>query len=179
MPDSIEYVERLYPEPVDLGIAEADRAVASVQYGTKAFLRVKEVKERPGTRAVGRPSTKPCRESRSTRQHGGWRRQGDPFEPVKIGILIDMDLNKLLADWIDPTILAIEDALNEGVWARSRCKMIIADAGDSTGENYKKVVDGFRWLVDQGCVVVLGPMISDNSLVLQSTANELGVACIG
>ena len=28
MPDSIEYVERLYPEPNELGIAEADRAVA-------------------------------------------------------------------------------------------------------------------------------------------------------
>jgi ABC-type branched-subunit amino acid transport system substrate-binding protein len=41
------------------------------------------------------------------------------------------------------------------------------------------VLDGYRWLVDQGCVVVLGPMISDNSLVLQDTANELGVACIG
>ena len=49
----------------------------------------------------------------------GLQTQGDPFEPVKIGILIDMDLNQLLADWIDPTILAIEDALNEGIWARS------------------------------------------------------------
>ena len=35
---------------------------------------------------------------------------------MKIGILIDMDLGQLLADWIDPTILAIEDALNEGIW---------------------------------------------------------------
>ena len=48
----------------------------------------------------------------------GVKTQGDPFEPVKIGILIDMDLGQLLADWIDPTILAIEDALNEGVYAR-------------------------------------------------------------
>ena len=41
---------------------------------------------------------------------GGVQTQGDPFEPVKIGILIDMDLNQLLADWIDPTMLALEDA---------------------------------------------------------------------
>ena len=54
--------------------------------------------------------------------------QGDPFEPVKIGILIDMDLDQLLADWIDPTILAIEDALNEGVWSRSPIQLVIADA---------------------------------------------------
>ena len=109
----------------------------------------------------------------------GLETQGDPFEPVKIGILIDMDLNQLLADWIDPTILAIEDAMNEGVWARSPVQLVIADARGLPRENYKKVIDGYRWLVDQGCVVVLGPMISDNSLVLQDTANELGVACIG
>ena len=109
----------------------------------------------------------------------GLKTQGDPFEPVKIGILIDMDLNQLLADWIDPTILAIEDALNEGVWARSPVQLVIADARGLPRENYRKVIDGYRWLVEQGCVVVLGPMISDNSLVLQDTANELGVACIG
>ena len=86
-----------------------------------------------------------------------------------------MDLNQLLADWIDPTILAIEDALNEGVWARSAVQLIVADARGLPRENYKKVIDGYRWLVDQGCVVVLGPMISDNSLVLQDTANALGV----
>ena len=40
----------------------------------------------------------------------GLETQGDPFEPVKIGVLVDMDLGQLLADWIDPTILAIEDA---------------------------------------------------------------------
>ena len=56
---------------------------------------------------------------------------------------------------------------------------MIADARGLPRENYRKVIDGYRWLVEQGCVVVLGPMISDNSLVLQDTANELGVACIG
>ena len=47
---------------------------------------------------------------------------------MKIGILVDMDLGQLLADWIDPTILAIEDALNEGVWGRSPVALITADA---------------------------------------------------
>ena len=58
----------------------------------------------------------------------GSQTQGDPFEPVKIGILVDMDLGQLLADWIDPTILAIEDALNEGVYGRARSQIVIADA---------------------------------------------------
>ena len=33
-----EYVERMFPEPQDLGIAEPDRAVSSVTHGTRAFL---------------------------------------------------------------------------------------------------------------------------------------------
>ena len=90
-----------------------------------------------------------------------------------------MDIGQLLADWIDPTILAIEDALNEGVYSRGPIQLVVADARGLPRENYRKVLDGYRWLVDQGCVVVLGPMISDNSLVLQDLANELQVACIG
>ena len=58
-------------------------------------------------------------------------------------------------------------------------QLVIADARGLPRENYRKVIEGYRWLVEQGCVVVLGPMISDNCLVLQDTANELGVACIG
>ena len=53
---------------------------------------------------------------------------------------------------------------------------MIADARGLPRENYRKVIDGYRWLVEQGCVVMLGPLISDNSLVLQDTVNELGVA---
>ena len=65
--------------------------------------------------------------------------QGDPFEPVKIGVLVDMDLGQLLADWIDPTILAIEDALNEGVFCRGPIQLVIADARGLPRENYRKV----------------------------------------
>jgi len=63
-------------------------------------------------------------------------------------VLIDMDLGQLLADWIDPTILAIEDALNEGVWSRGPVQLVIADARGLPRENYRKVIDGYRWLHD-------------------------------
>src|SRR5919109_2965342 len=79
----------------------------------------------------------------------------------------------------EPVDLGIADALNEGIFPRGPVQLVIADARGLPRENYRKVIDGYRWLVEQGCVVVLGPMISDNSLVLQDTANELGVACIG
>jgi ABC-type branched-subunit amino acid transport system substrate-binding protein len=170
----------MFPEPVDLGIAEDDRAVSSVTHGTQSYLEG-EGGERGSSWYHGGGSAKDKAVQGITiyPPTRGRQTQGDPFEPVKIGILIDMDLNQLLADWIDPTILAIEDALNEGIWARSPIQLVIADARGLPRENYRKVIDGYRWLVEQGCVVVLGPMISDNSLVLQDTANELGVACIG
>jgi branched-chain amino acid transport system substrate-binding protein len=174
-----QYVDRMFPEPVDHGIAEEDRAVTNVRFGTQSYLE--------GTGGEGRNWYEGGGAAKDRAVQGitiypptrGLKTQGDPFEPVKIGILIDMDLNQLLADWIDPTILAIEDALNEGVWRRSPVQLVIADARGLPRENYRKVIEGYRWLVEQGCVVVLGPMISDNSLVLQDTANELGVACIG
>jgi ABC-type branched-subunit amino acid transport system substrate-binding protein len=69
--------------------------------------------------------------------------------------------------------------MNEGVFTRNPIQLVVADSRGLPRENYRKVIDGYRWLVEQGCVVVLGPMISDNSIALQDTANELGVACLG
>ena len=173
------YAERMFPAPVDLGIAQPDRAVSSVSHGTEAWLTGRGGDGGHWYEGGGAASDRAVQGITVYPPTGGVQTQGDPFEPVKIGILIDMDLNQLLADWIDPTILAIEDALNEGVFSRGPVQLVIADARGLPRENYRKVIDGYRWLVDQGCVVVLGPMISDNSLVLQDTANELGVACIG
>ena len=127
--DQHQYAERMFPEPVDLGIAQPDRAVSSVTHGTQSFLEG-EGGERGSSwyhGGVARPRTRPCRASPSIRRRTACRPRAIPFEPVKIGILIDMDLNQLLADWIDPTILAIEDALNEGVWTVARSQLVIAD----------------------------------------------------
>jgi branched-chain amino acid transport system substrate-binding protein len=171
-----ELVDRMYPEPVDLGIAEADRAVCSVPTGTDTTADTAgnttwyEGGGRKGERArrniVIYPPTR------------GLVTQGDPFEPVKIGVLVDMDLGQLLADWLDPTILAIEDALNEGVYDRP-VQIVVADARGLPRENFKKARDGYEWLCDQGCVVILGPMISDNSLSIQDLVNQRKVPVIG
>ena len=171
-----ELVDRMFPEPVDHGIAEPDRAVCTVTTGTdtppdkSGNERWYEGGGRKGERArkgiVIYPPTR------------GLVTQGDPFEPVKIGILVDMDLGQLLADWIDPTILAIEDALNEGVYDRP-VEIVVADARGLPRENYLKCRQGYEWLVDQGCVIVLGPMISDNCLQIQETVNARRCASIG
>src|SRR4029453_5160209 len=121
--DQPAYADRMFPAPVDLGIAESDRAVSSVRFGTESFLaggggEGSAGYEGGGRAGRGRPLSPPPR---------GCEPQGGPFEPVKIGVLIDMDLGQLLADWIDPTMLAIEDALNEGVWGGSPARVATAE----------------------------------------------------
>jgi len=179
MTDEHAYTDRMFPEPVDLGIAQPDRAVSSVRFGTESFLtggRGEGTRWYEGGGAVGDRAVQGITVYPPTR---GVQSQGGAWSPVRIGILVDMDIGQLLADWIDPTILAIEDALNEGVFSRGPVQLIVADARGLPRESYRNVLDGYRWLVEQGCVVVLGPMISDNSLVLQDLANELRVPCIG
>ncbi len=174
--DQSRYADRMFPAPIDLGIAQSDRAVSSVRYGTESYLdggRGEGTAWYEGGGAIGDRAVQGITIYPPTH---GVATQGDPFEPVKIGVLIDMDLGQLLADWIDPTILAIEDALNEGVYGRGPIELVVADARGLPRENYRKVRDGYRWLVEQGCVVVLGPLISDNSLVVQDLVNELKVA---
>ena len=171
------YAERMFPSPVDHGIAKDDRAMSTVHSGVDTAELGSWQNERwyqgggrVGEKAVERITIYP--------PTGGVETQGDAFEPVKIGILVDMDIGQLLADWIDATILAVEDAMNEGVYDRP-VEIITCDARGLPRENYLKVRKGYQWLVDQGCVVVLGPMISDNSVNLRDTINETGVACIG
>jgi ABC-type branched-subunit amino acid transport system substrate-binding protein len=171
------FAERMFPAPIDHGIAREDRAVATVRSGVDTAELGHWENERwyQGGGRVGEKAVQRIVVYPPTR---GVATQGDPFEPVKIGILVDMDLGQLLADWIDPTILAIEDAMNEGIYDRP-VEIITCDARGLPRENYLKVRQGYQWLVDQGCVVILGPLISDNSVNLRDTINATGVACIG
>ncbi len=175
--DSPSYAERMFPAPVDPGIAQEDRATCTVRSGvdTASLGRWENETWYQGGGRIGEKAVERIVIYPPTR---GLQTQGDPFEPVRIGILVDMDLGQLLADWIDPTILAIEDAMNEGVYSRP-IEIYTVDARGLPRENYRKVQAGYQKLVDAGCVVVLGPLISDNSVTLCKMVNETGVACIG
>src|SRR5215475_14301339 len=105
----------MFPAPVDLGIAEPDRAVSSVARGTAAWPTGRGGEGSSWYPGGGSASDRAVQGITIYPPTRGVKTQGDPFEPVKIGILIDMDLGQLLADWIDPTILAIEDAPTEGI----------------------------------------------------------------
>jgi len=175
----IRYAERMFPAPTDHGIAQEDRAVCSVKHGTSSYQEGEQGEGEEWFHGGGQLGERAVQDIVIYPPTRGIATQGDPFEPVKIGVLVDMDVGQLLADWIDPTILAIEDALNEGLWGRSPVQIITADARGLPRENYRQVIDGYKWLVEQGCVVVLGPLISDNSILMQETIDELGVPCIG
>ncbi len=171
------YAERLFPAPVDHGIAQPDRAVSTVRSGVDTA-ETGEWRNQRWYQGGGRIGEKAVASIVVYPPTGGLVTQGDPFEPVKIGILVDMDIGQLLADWVDSTILAIEDSLNEGLYDRP-VEIITVDARGLPRENYRKVRIGYQQLVDAGCVVVLGPMISDNSVNLRDTINATGVPCIG
>jgi branched-chain amino acid transport system substrate-binding protein len=175
--DGSRYAERMFPAPADHGIALPDRAVATVRSGTDTAADG-DYQNELWYQGSGRIGEKAVESIVIYPPTGGVRSQGDPFEPVKIGVLIDMDLGQLLADAIDPIILAIEDALNEGSYDRP-VEIVTVDARGLPRENYLKVRKGYQKLVDEGCVVVIGPFISDNSVNLGETVNSTGVACLG
>lgn len=171
------YAERMFPAPVDHGISREDRAVSSVASGvdTADLGRWRSGRWYEGGGRIGEKAVESIVVYPPT---GGVLTQGDPFEPIKIGVLVDMDLGQLLADWIDSTILAVEDSLNEGLFDRP-IEIFTVDARGLPRENYLNVRRGYQRLVDAGCVVVLGPLISDNSVNLRDTINATGVACLG
>jgi ABC-type branched-subunit amino acid transport system substrate-binding protein len=169
-------VDRMFPEIVDPGISRDDRAVANVYSGVDTAPSGSQDGQR-WYEGGGRIGEKALSDIVIYPPTQGLVTQGAAFEPVKIGVLIDIELGQLLADWIDATILAIEDALNEGVYDRP-VRLVVADARGLPRENYSKVRKGYEWLCDEGCVVVLGPMISDNSLNIQQLVNARKVPCI-
>src|SRR5687768_5571792 len=115
--EGMELVERMFPEIVDPGIAKDDPATANVDSGVDTARRGQWGNQRwyEGGGRIGEKAFKNITIYPPTR---GLRTQGDAFEPVKVGVLVDIELGQLLADWIDATILALEDALNEGVYDR-------------------------------------------------------------
>lgn len=168
--------ERMFPAPVDHGVAETDRARSTVRSGVDTAELGSWQNERwyQGGGRVGEKAVESIVVYPPTR---GVQTQGDPFEPIKVGILIDMDLGQLLADWIDATILALEDALNEGVYDRP-LEIFTVDARGLPRENYRKTRAGYTRLVEEGCVVVIGPMISDNAVNVRDLVNATGVPSI-
>ncbi len=97
--------------------------------------------------------------------------------PVRVGFLSDMPVGQSLVEYLDPIILALEDAMNEGRLTQTvdllGSHVLGLPAG--TAEN---VVAAYRDLVEEGCLLVMSVGVTNNALVLRDVINETGVPYI-
>jgi branched-chain amino acid transport system substrate-binding protein len=99
------------------------------------------------------------------------------FEPIRIGFMSDIPGGHQLGEFLDPVILAFEDAINEGRLNRAVELLPLHVSGLPVG-SAKNVKQAYLELVDAGCVLVLSTGVTDNSLVLCDLINESKVPFI-
>jgi branched-chain amino acid transport system substrate-binding protein len=99
------------------------------------------------------------------------------FAPVKIGYLVDIDTGALLGDCLDAAILAIEDSLNSRELFRP-IELVPKIARALPREPAANVIRGYEELAEDGCLVILGPYITDNALALLPAMEQRRVPLI-
>ena len=87
-------------------------------------------------------------------------------EPIKVGYLMDFRLppgvpEEMLADFTRCFDLVFADAVEHGVMDRP-AQMVYREVEGLPKGSVKAVIDAFGELVDEGCLVVFGPHITDN-----------------
>lgn len=88
-------------------------------------------------------------------------------EPVKVGMLMDIISDpearaKRPPDLTDALKLVFADAVKNGVLDRP-IELICGEAQGLPRGSVKAVIEEFGRLVDEGCVIILGPQISENT----------------
>jgi branched-chain amino acid transport system substrate-binding protein len=102
---------------------------------------------------------------------------GDRFAPTRVGFLSDMPTGNQLGAYLDPVILAFEDAMNEGRLTRPVEVIASHAVGLPTGQP-RTVVEAYLDLVREGCVLILSTGVTDNALVLRDVINAAKVPYI-
>ncbi|GMU77232.1 MAG: hypothetical protein AMXMBFR46_00330 [Acidimicrobiia bacterium] len=149
-----------------------DRARSSVRHGVLPEPRGTDNPWAPGGSDDDRPVERVRIEPPARNLPGG-----RPLGAVKIGWLIDIDMGQLLADVADAAILAFEDALNENVTFRP-IEYVPKVARGLPREDAQHVIAGYEALCDEGCLVIMGPYITDNGLALLPAMARRGVPLI-
>lgn len=99
-------------------------------------------------------------------------------EPVRIGFFIDYEPGELLCDLLDPMILAFEDAMNSGRLT-SAVELVTRVAVGLPTRAARYPVQEYHRLVDEGALLVIGPGVSDNSVVLREHVEARRVPALG
>jgi branched-chain amino acid transport system substrate-binding protein len=101
----------------------------------------------------------------------------DPEAVVRVGFLSDMPTGASLAEYVDPIILAFEDAVREGR-LRVPVELIASHVvGLPTGRE-ENVAAAYQDLIGQGCRLVLSTGVTNNALVLRDLINAARVPYI-
>ena len=101
----------------------------------------------------------------------------DGIEPTRVGFLSDMPIGDELGGYLDPIILAFEDAMNEGRLTRP-VEIVAAHVVGLPVGTAENVIAAYRDLVQRGCVIVLSTGVTNNALVLMDPINTSAVPLI-
>src|SRR5262245_46772690 len=87
-------------------------------------------------------------------------------EPIKVGYLMDFRLpgnypQEMRDDLTQPFDLVFDEGLKQRTIDR-RVQMVYREVEGLPKGTVKAVIDGYGELVDEGCLVIFGPSISDN-----------------
>ena len=89
-------------------------------------------------------------------------------EPIKLGYLMDFRLpdgfpEERRADLTDPFELVFQEGFEQGVIDRP-VEIIYREVEGLPKGSVKAVIDAYGELVDEGCLAVFGPSITDNAV---------------
>src|SRR4051812_6976904 len=97
-------------------------------------------------------------------------------EPIKVGYLMDFTLPPgfpadLFASFTQTFDLIFEEAVEQGLMDRP-VQMVYREVEGLPKGSVKSVIDAFGELVDEGCLVVFGPHITDNCVPMREAIEE-------
>lgn len=101
---------------------------------------------------------------------------GLTFAPIKIGVLIDIDMGTK-EDFLATLRLAFSEADAAGRLPRA-VELVVKEAIGLPRLEARNTIQGYRDLVDAGVLGVIGPLITDNSLALAPEIERCRVPAI-
>lgn len=101
---------------------------------------------------------------------------GLSFAPVKIGVLIDIDMGTK-EDFLAVLRFAFEEAYEEGQITRP-VELCVKEAIGLPRLEAKNTIDGYLDLVRAGVLCTIGPLITDNSIALAPVIDQSGVPAV-
>ena len=93
-------------------------------------------------------------------------------EPIKVGFLMDMimPIEELAANMVDPIELYFNDAYKNGILDRP-VKLIYREVEGLPRGTVQNVIDLYEEFVREGCVAMIGPIVSENAATVQEEIN--------